>query len=86
MTQETEESVRALEHQNSLKSHLFHLVHVNYYCKHRSGCEAVLAEFSFVDGVRKTYHAFINPGQILLTTLLWQPNSSDSTASRQFWE
>jgi hypothetical protein len=70
MTQEIEETVRALKHQNSLKTHLFHLVHVSYYCKDRSGrylgCEIALAEFSFVDGVRKTFHAFINPGQIPL--------------------
>jgi hypothetical protein len=68
MAQEIEETVHALERRNSLKTHPFHLVHVNYYCKHGSGrylgCEIALAEFSFVDGVRKTYHAFINPGQI----------------------
>jgi protein maelstrom len=28
------------------------------------GCEITLAEFSFVDGVMKTYHQFINPGEI----------------------
>jgi protein maelstrom len=43
-------------------------VHVNYYCRHGNGrylgCEIALAEFSFVDGIRKTYHAFINPGEI----------------------
>jgi hypothetical protein len=68
MAQEIEETVRALKYRNSLKTHPFHLVHVNYYCKHGSGrylgCEIALAEFSFVDGVRKTFHAFINPGQI----------------------
>jgi hypothetical protein len=68
MAQEIEEKVQALERQNSLKTHPFHLVHVNYYCKHGSGmylgCEISLAEFSFVDGIRKTYHAFINPGEI----------------------
>jgi hypothetical protein len=51
-----------------VKTHPFHLVHVNYYCKHGGGrylgCEIALAEFSFVDGVRKTYHAFMNPGEI----------------------
>jgi hypothetical protein len=68
MAHEIEETVRALEHRNSLKTHPFHLVHVNYYCKHVSGrylgCKIAFAEFSFVSGVRKTYHAFINPGQI----------------------
>ncbi|XP_033608862.1 protein maelstrom homolog [Cryptotermes secundus] len=70
MTQEIEETVRVLKHQNSLKTHLFHLVHVNYYCKDSSGrylgCEIALAEFSFVDGVRKSLHTFINPNQIPL--------------------
>jgi hypothetical protein len=60
--------VRALKHENSLKPVPFHLGHVNYYCQHGSGrylgCEIALTEFSFVDGVRKTYHAFINPGEI----------------------
>jgi hypothetical protein len=28
------------------------------------GCEIAPAEFCFVDGVRKTYHQFINPGDI----------------------
>jgi hypothetical protein len=68
MTQEMDETVRALKNENSLKTHPFHLVRVNYYCKHGSGrylgCEIALAEFSFVDGVRKTYHTFINPGEI----------------------
>jgi protein maelstrom len=68
MSQEIEETVSALKHQNSLKTHPFLLVHINYYCKHGSGrylgCEIALAEFSFVDVVRKTYHAFINPGEI----------------------
>jgi protein maelstrom len=67
-TQEIEETVRMIKQQNSLKTRLFHLVHVNYYCKLRSGRylggEIALAEFSFVDGIRKTYHAFINPGKI----------------------
>ncbi|XP_023720650.1 protein maelstrom homolog [Cryptotermes secundus] len=68
MMQEIEETVRSLKHQKSLKTHLFHLVHVNHYCKDSSGrylgCEIALAEFSFVDGVRKTFHSFINPGEI----------------------
>jgi hypothetical protein len=58
MTQEIEETVRALKLQNSLKTHAFHLVHVSYYCKDRSGryrgCEIALAELSFVDSVKKT--------------------------------
>jgi hypothetical protein len=68
MTQEIEETVRTLERRNSLKTQPFHLVHVSYYYKHGSGryleCEIALTEFSFVDGVRKTYNAFINPGEI----------------------
>jgi hypothetical protein len=53
MTQEIEETVASLQRQKLLKTHPFHLVHVNYYCKHSSGrylgCEIALAEFSFVD-------------------------------------
>jgi protein maelstrom len=68
MTREIEQKVRALQRHSSLKTHPFHLVHVNYYCKHSSGrylgCEIALTEFSFEDGIRKTYHAFINPGEI----------------------
>jgi hypothetical protein len=68
MGRDIQETVDALKRQNLLKTHLFHLVHVNYYCKHASGrylgCEIALAEFSFVDGVRKTYHTFINPDKI----------------------
>jgi hypothetical protein len=68
MTQEIEDTVVSLQRQMLLETHPFHLVHVNYYCKHSSGrylgCEIALAEFSFVDGVRKTYHTFINPGDI----------------------
>jgi hypothetical protein len=68
MAQETEEKVRAPERRNSLQTHPFRLEQDNYYCKHgRSrylGCEIALAEFSFVDGVRKIYHALINPGEI----------------------
>jgi hypothetical protein len=45
-------------------------VHINYYCKLRNGrylgCEVALSEFSFVDGIRKLYHVFINPGDIPL--------------------
>jgi hypothetical protein len=70
MAQETEETVRELKRRNSVKTHPFHLAHVNYYCRHGSGrylgCEIALVEFSFVDGIRKTYHAFINPGDIPL--------------------
>jgi protein maelstrom len=70
MDRDIEETVDALKRQNLLKTHPFHLVHVNYYCKLASGrylgCEIALAEFSFVDGVRKTYHTFINPGKIPL--------------------
>jgi hypothetical protein len=68
MAQEIEEAVRALESRDSLKSHPFQMAHVSYYCKHSSGrylgCEIALVEFSFVDGIRKTYHAYINPGEI----------------------
>lgn len=68
MAQEIEETVRVLKHRDSLKSHPFHMAHVNYYCKDGSGrylgCEIALLEFSFVDGVRKAFHAFINPGEI----------------------
>jgi hypothetical protein len=61
MTQETEETVLALKHRNSLKTHPFHLVHVSgRYLR----CEIAIAEFSFVDGVMKTYHAFINSCEI----------------------
>ncbi|PNF31828.1 hypothetical protein B7P43_G09258 [Cryptotermes secundus] len=70
MFREIEATVRALKHQNSLKTHPFYLVHVNYYCKDSSGrylgCEIALAEFSFVDGVTKALHAFMNPGEIPL--------------------
>ncbi|XP_033611708.1 protein maelstrom homolog [Cryptotermes secundus] len=70
MFREIEETVRSLKHHNSLKTHLFHLVHVNYCCKDRSGrylgCEIALVEFSFVDGVTNNFHAFINPGDIPL--------------------
>ncbi|PNF23936.1 hypothetical protein B7P43_G12111 [Cryptotermes secundus] len=70
MTQEIEETVCALRHQNSLKTQPFHLVHIDYYCKDSSGrylgCDFVLAEFSFVDGVRKAFHAFINASEIPL--------------------
>lgn len=70
MTLEIKETMHMLKNQNSLKTHLFHLVHVNYYCKHRSGrnlgCEIPLAEFSFTNGFRKPCHALINPSQISL--------------------
>jgi hypothetical protein len=77
-TQETEGTVPELERRNSLKTHPFHLAHVNYYCKHGSGrylgCEITLAELSLVVNVRKTYHAFINPGEIPVGSLSYQPN------------
>jgi hypothetical protein len=67
MTQEIEETVVSLQRQKLLKTHPFHLVYVNY-CKHNSGrylgCEIALSEFSFLDSTRKTYHKFINPGDI----------------------
>jgi hypothetical protein len=59
-----------LNHQNSFKTHPFHLVHINYSCEHRSGRylgpEITLVEFSFVDGIRKPFHAYINHGNIPL--------------------
>jgi hypothetical protein len=70
MDQEIEETVRELKRRNSLKTHPFHLAHVNYYCKYGSGryleCEIALVEFSFVEGIRKTFHTLIYPGDFPL--------------------
>ncbi|PNF19324.1 hypothetical protein B7P43_G07310 [Cryptotermes secundus] len=64
MTQEIEERVFALKHQNSLKSLLLHLVHVNCCCIHRIAgylsCEIPLAELTIVDGVKKLFHVFLH--------------------------
>jgi hypothetical protein len=57
-----------LNHQNSFKTHPFHLAHIKYSCDHSSGkylgSEITLVEFSFVDGIRNTFHAYINDGNI----------------------
>jgi hypothetical protein len=51
----------------ALPTYTFYLIHVNYYCHQENGtytpCELALAEFSFVDGVRRVYHTLMNPGE-----------------------
>jgi hypothetical protein len=68
MARDIERYVHNFKSRDSLKNHPFHLVHVNYYCKHSSGrylgCEIAIAEFTLMDGSTRTFNAFINPGDI----------------------
>jgi hypothetical protein len=68
LTREVERTVRSLDRQTSLKTYRFHIMHVNYYCKVTNGvyipCEIAIAEFNLTDGITKTYHTLINPGDI----------------------
>lgn len=70
MNQEIERTVRSLDYCSSLQTYPFHLIHVNYYCRQENGnftpCEIAVAEFSFLEGIKRVYHTLINPGNIPL--------------------
>lgn len=70
MMHEIQSTVISLDPSTTMTNYLFHVIHVNYYCRQESGvytpCEIALAEFNFSEGVRRTYHTLINPGQIPL--------------------
>lgn len=54
--------------ESTLRTHLFYIGHVNYYCKTEEGsfipAELALSEFNLEDGIRNTYHVLIDPGEI----------------------
>lgn len=68
VAQEIVRPVLLLDSRASLTTYPFHIAHVNYFCELRNGtytaCEMAIAEFTFADGVRKTYHTLINPGAV----------------------
>ncbi|KAJ9575906.1 hypothetical protein L9F63_007218 [Diploptera punctata] len=70
MMNEIQSTVNSLDAETTLTTYPFHIIHVNYYCRQENGvytpCEIALAEFNFAEGVRRTYHTLINPGQIPL--------------------
>lgn len=68
MEREIEGPVLLVDTRSSLVTSPFHIAHVNYFCEFADGtynaCEIAVAEFTFADGVRKTYHTLIDPGAI----------------------
>ncbi|PSN48553.1 hypothetical protein C0J52_05910 [Blattella germanica] len=69
MIQEIESTVRLLDKER-LSSFPFHIIHLNYFCKQENGmytpCEIALARFNLQEGIDKTYHTLIDPGDIPL--------------------
>lgn len=83
LAQGVEGPPRLLESRATLTTYPFHVVHVNYFCELRNGtysaCEIAVAKFTFADGVKKTYHALIDPGAIPVGyTFLAELHSADT--------
>jgi hypothetical protein len=47
-------------------------------------CEMALAEFTFVDGVRRVYHTLINPGECMIAGFMFHSEVGCSEHSVNF--
>ena len=55
--------------ESTVRTHLFYIGHVNYFCYHAERdcyipAELALSEFNLEDGVKHTYHVLIDPSEI----------------------
>ncbi|XP_075233657.1 germ-plasm component protein maelstrom [Lycorma delicatula] len=64
------DTIRHLDKNTTLRTKVFHVIHINYYCetdtRHFIPAEIAIAKFNLEDGIIDTLHRYVSPGNLPL--------------------